>query len=414
MRSRLLPVLSIAAGLALLPAQANAQSSWPTVFDPAHVETMNLEIDSADWDTIRHDTTNEIEVAAQFAAGGDESPILVSVRRKSSRALPSEADPRKVGLKVDINEFVDGQSWRGLLKLSLENGSDTDPVSEGLAWNLHEMATGDGYYGANHHPGLASWVKVYVNGEYLGVYVSVEQRDKQFLRNRGIFSSTPANFSWLYEIDDINGFAFEVGGPAHSPTFDTLCYSPFVSTSGKKSAGCPTPNDATLATQLPTLIDMPAMLTQGAVDAFSSNGDALFSHGKNYFFADFAGGSKRMYFPWDLDAAITTRTSSIYGKDTRHGVQQTAFQSVILNHPVFRQQYNDIMLGLTDPSGPLSEATVHGFLDSVQPALADALAEDPYQPIDASQSIAELKQWLSARIAHVRAQVAANQPTPRG
>ena len=38
-----------------------------------------------------------------------ETTILVSVRRKSSRALPSEADPIKVGLKIDINEFVDGQ-----------------------------------------------------------------------------------------------------------------------------------------------------------------------------------------------------------------------------------------------------------------------------------------------------------------
>jgi hypothetical protein len=57
-----------------------------------------LAIDPADWDTIRFDTTNEIEVPAQFWADG-ESPILVSVRRKSSRALPSESNPLKIGLK---------------------------------------------------------------------------------------------------------------------------------------------------------------------------------------------------------------------------------------------------------------------------------------------------------------------------
>jgi hypothetical protein len=79
---------------------ANAQA-WPDVFNPFQILTLNLELAEQDWDTIRHDTTNEIEVPALFWADGEPS-ILVSVRRKSSRALPSEADPIKVGLKIDI------------------------------------------------------------------------------------------------------------------------------------------------------------------------------------------------------------------------------------------------------------------------------------------------------------------------
>src|SRR5687767_9049140 len=98
-------------------------ATWPDVFDPFTVRTFNVTLDQADWDTIRFDTTNEIEVPADFWAD-DEAPIRVSVRRKSSRALPSEADPRKIGLKIDINELVAGQQWRGLVKLSLENAGD--------------------------------------------------------------------------------------------------------------------------------------------------------------------------------------------------------------------------------------------------------------------------------------------------
>src|SRR5687768_14271981 len=115
--------LAIVAGILVeglfLVSPATAQA-WPTVFDPFVVHTLNLTIDPADWDTIRFDTTNEIEVPAQFWAD-DESPMLVSVRRKSSRALPSEANPVKIGLKIDINEFVGAQQWHGLVKLSLEN-----------------------------------------------------------------------------------------------------------------------------------------------------------------------------------------------------------------------------------------------------------------------------------------------------
>jgi spore coat protein CotH len=405
-RSRaLLAGLAALAASAVLTAPAQAQT-WPDVFDPYQLATLDLELNPQDWDTIRFDTTNEIEVPAAFGASGEE-PILVSVRRKSSRALPSEADPRKIGLKIDINEFVDGQEWHGLVKLSLENGADVDPIAEGLAWNMHELAGVDGFYGADYHPALASWAKVYVNGEYLGVYVNVEQRDRRMLENRRLFFRGQ---TWLYEIDDRNGYALEVGDP-DSPTYTQLCYPPF-----RTTLACKTPSDSVLATQLPELIDMQAMLTQGGVDSITGNQDALFSHGKNYFFADFSNGLKRRYYPWDLDAVFRGSDVNIYGWQKGKRLEQTPFQSVILNHPLFRSQYNAILLGLTDPaSGPLSETAVHGFLDAVEPVVSDALAADPYAGIaDVDELFAGLQTRASALINSVRAQAAANTPPPRG
>ena len=356
-------VVAVVALLVLLPTSASAElPAWPHIFDPGRLMTFDLELAANDWDTIRKDTTNEIEVPAWFSADG-EPAILVSVRRKSSRALPSEGNPQKVGLKVDINEFVDGQEWHGLTKLSLENG-DPDPIAEGLAWNVHELASVDGFYGAGYHPALASWVRVNVNGDYLGVYSNVEQRDRRLLESRGLYVRGQ---TWLYEIDDRTGFAFEVGGPEHSAAYDALCYAPFRS---KREATCPTPPDAVLETQLSALIEMQAMLTQGAIDALTANGDALFSHGKNYSFADFSPERdlKRRYYPWDLDAAFTGQDANIYGKRKGKTLEQTPFQSVILNHPTFRAMYNQIILGLTEPSGgfapegPLSETRLHAFL----------------------------------------------------
>jgi hypothetical protein len=398
---------------AIAPAPAQAQD-WPAPFDPTQVLTVELEMAPSDWDTIRHDTTNEIEVPAMFKATGDEEAILVSVRRKSSRALPSESDPIKIGIKVDINEYVD-QTWRKLTKLSLENGSDEDPVSEGFAWNLHELAWAGGYYGGSVHAGLAAWVRVYVNGDYLGVYVNAEERDKQFLKNRGLWFPDQ---TWIYEIDDIGGFELEEGDP-HSPTYNLLCFSPFNAVKNPKP--CATPSDSALATLLPGHIDMQSMLTQGAVDAVSSNGDALFTHGKNFRHVDFATdlGLKRLYFMWDLDGAITNTNAHIYGRQSKRQFQQTAYESVILNHPDFRAQYNSILLGMTEPgdattaAGPLSEANLHAFLNSVEPALTAPLAEDPYQPIDATTHFAGLREWVSDRIPVVRSLARANRPAPR-
>lgn len=413
MRLRLLFCLALVGIAGVAPAQAQAQD-WPAPFEPTQVLTLELEMDPADWDTIRHDTTNEIEVPAMFRATGDAGPILVSVRRKSSRALPSEADPIKVGMKVDINEFVD-QKWRKLTKLSLENGSDTDPVSEGLAWNLHELASTGGYYGGSRHAGLASWVRVYVNGDYLGVYVNAEERDKQFLKNRATWFDDQ---TWLYEIDDIGAFELEEGDP-HSPTYALLCFPPF--RSAKAPGTCATPDDASLAALLPAQIDMQSMLTEGAVDAFSSNGDALFTHGKNFRHVDFASelGLERLYFMWDLDGAITNTNAHIYGRPSKRRFEQSDYERVILNHPDFRLQYNAILLGLTAPGdastapGPLSELRLHAFLDAVEPALAAPLAQDPFQPITAASHFAGLRDWVSDRVAVVRRLAVANQPAPR-
>src|SRR5688572_13985047 len=303
--------------LVAMAAPVSAQS-WPRVFDPLVVRTFNLELEPADWDVIRFDTTNEIEVPAMFWAD-DEAPILVSVRRKSSRALPSEQDPIKIGLKIDINEFVSSQQWRGLVKLSLENAGDVLALREGMAWQLHQLAADAGYYGPEAYPALANWVRVNINGVFVGVYSNVEQRDTQYLRNRGVRVS---GATWLYEIDDIDSWALESGDP-HSPTFLALCYSPFAPAGKGKngSAACPTPSDAVLEAELDARIELDAMLAEGAIDAFVDNSDALFSHGKNFFFADFDhGGLKRRYIPWDLDTAFRGVSAGIYGKTARKGV----------------------------------------------------------------------------------------------
>jgi hypothetical protein len=418
---RYLTIVLITLGL-IVPVPAIAQT-WVDVFNPFEVIALHLEMEQTDWDTIRHDTTNEIEVPALFWADGEEdSKLLVSVRRKSSRALPSEVNPIKVGLKVDINEFVSGQRWRSLTKLSLENGADTDPISEGLAWNLHEMATGSGFYPSDYHAGLAAWTRLFVNGQHIGLYINVEERDSQFLRNRGLPRGTTAEGmrrSWLYEIDDLGPGSFELedGDLPHSPTWTALCYAPFT-VGNKKRPPCPTPDDATLAADLPGLIDMSIMLTQGAVDAFASNGDALFSHGKNFRHIDFNTSlfpdRKRLYLMWDLDAAITDVETNIYSQKE---FSQTAYERVILSHPTFRQEFNAIMTGLLDPAGPLSETALHNFLHGVEAAVTPALMADPYAGFGSAEAAATLfsglRAWVSQRIVNVQGQVQANEPPPR-
>jgi hypothetical protein len=282
-----------------------------------------------------------------------------------------------------------------------------------MAWNLHELASVDGFYGANYHPALASWVRVYLNGDYIGVYVNAEQRNKQFLRNRFVTSSG----KWLYEVDEANIWELEAGDP-HSPTWNALCFAPFnqsVYSGRKASGGCQMPNDEQFEALLNQYIDMNAMLTQAAVDAFMDNNDALFSHSKNYSFVDFNDGSKRRYFPWDLDAVFRNTAAGIYGSiSAKNKLVQHPYELAVLNHPTFRVQYNRMMLALfVDPAGPLAEAKLHAFLDAAKAVVQPALDADPYVGVYRTGEFDRLKSWISSRIPNVQAQVIANKPAPR-
>jgi hypothetical protein len=364
---------------------------WPEIFDPLVLRTIHLQMSDADWQTIQNDESLSIWVPTLLWLEG-EAPILVAIRRKSAEPLVNAPGFRKVSYRLDINELVSGQNWHGLRAVSLDNGDDDNVVSEGLAWHLHRQASGPEGYG--YDAGRAAWVRLVINGVDTGVYVNAEQRDKRFLENRGLWDKAG---TWLYEVEDIQGFEMDEGGPGDSPTFTTLCYAPFAA-----PAQCPTPDAAWLAANLPALVDMQGLLAMAAVDAFAGNTDAIFSHAKNFYFVDYLSGAPRLHLPWDLDSALGKRMtrSDVYAPES-------AYSDILLSVPQFRAQYTKILKDLM--CGPFQETALHAFLDALEPVIADAVAADPNNQIGGSVSgyFDGRKQWFSERLQAVKAQVGA-------
>jgi len=389
---------------------------WPDIYEPNLLLTFNIGMNPADWNDVVADETFELEKPAWFWADGEEnSKLFVSVRRKSGDPLGSAlgGDTVKISLKVDINEYIE-QQWHGLIKLSLENGDDNNVLTEGIACNLHQMASGPEGYG--YDAWRANWVKLYVNGHYYGVYVNAEQLDRKFLENRGLYIW---HETWLYQYRGEYNFTMEVGDELNprSPTVNELCCLPFAyvnpSSPLHPDGGlCPVPGEQNLVEQLNQLIDMKGMLAMAAVNAFVANPDSLFSHQRNSHFLDFNTENpgetrKRMYFPWDLDAAFQSKAFDIYG-----GESPTEYQQLILTNPVFRAQYDRIMCDLL--AGPFAEANLTAFVDSVEPVLVQAVADDPYNKLGTNsiEGVAaefdSIRNWLIARVADVAAQVQCN------
>ena len=375
--------------LLLAPSIARAQIGWPEVFDPFQVTTIYLQIDPTDWNIVRSDTSLTIKKNATLWAD-TETPIAVTVKRKSDPAFPSEATPDKVSLKIDINALVPGQEWRGLKKLSLENSSG---AAEGFAWALNQMASEAGFYPTP--AGLACWVRLVVNGSYVGLYLSAEERDTQFLKNRGMWRE---GATWLYKVD---GSTFIEAGtaPPASPTFDHLCFVPFISGpggGGGGGGGCPQPD---FDVDLPQWIDMDAFLTLAAVQAYATNGDALYSHsGKNSFAIDFLPENqrRRIYLPWDLDTGFGKVNTDIFSV---RNDGPSEYEAEILAHPWWGQHYRYLMKDLLD--GPLASARVTAFLDRLAIVLDPLFAEDP----NSSSDIAGLGDFVVAREANIRTQL---------
>lgn len=79
-------------------------------------------------------------------------------------------------LKIDFNRYVDDQQYDGITKLNLQNADvDLTVQREAVVYDMFRKA---GVKGPR-----TAFAKVYFNDTYHGIYIMVEQVDKNFLRN---------------------------------------------------------------------------------------------------------------------------------------------------------------------------------------------------------------------------------------
>lgn len=477
---KLFVVLAVATAMAWSVGTAKAEEpgldtglDWPNFYDPEAIRDLNVKIKQQDWDLIRADDTYDIEVPALFWLGaeGEENAVLVSIRRKSATPIGT-----KVSFKIDINEYEDEDprargTWHGLKKLSLENGDDRDVVAEAMAWYLHRLASNSSadafpsgsipcnsescadvpaIYPDGHLPGLANWATLTthvvcvldsdpgtckdqhrfafdgtVSVEPQGVYVNVEQPDKQFLKNRGIWVSDE---TWLYKQDDptlmpevkeapeLIGCSTDPDGYCISPASEELQCAPFLPQPDKGRKGKLKPCEHGV---VDTWVNMPILLATGAVNAFSSNPDELLNHEKNFLFVDYAPNvdGERLYFPWDLDSAFSNgrNQGNVYGEvRKRRGTEelrQTLYQSLLLqdyDEPAAKwcTTYNDSLTAMTNAD--FVNAAI-SYLNLMEEKLTPLVEDDMNSKIgDAEAHFSAVRTWLTDRADNVQSQISAN------
>ena len=112
------------------------------------------------------------DTAVRTSALTASSVAQVGVRKKG---LIGSVVSTRPSLKVKFDEYVDGQTFAGLDGLTLNNNNqDQRLLQKFLAYDL--------YTRAGVPAPQASFARVRVNGEDLGVYTRVETIDEAFLR----------------------------------------------------------------------------------------------------------------------------------------------------------------------------------------------------------------------------------------
>lgn len=386
--------VSVVLAVALWTGAPAAAQDCGNLYDENQVLDLYVTMDPLDWEALINSCPAGFCGArphfywSAMLRCEDGPEIQVGIRRKTGTAEPSEANPQKPALKIDINEFVPGQTFYGKIKLNLENGGGSSGgsgngagvvIEEGMSWLLYRDT------------GLVSsdiaWVNVWVNGDYKGIYANIEQVDKVYLSDHGI---------------DNGGFLFK--GPNNDQRTRENEANPFEFTWYPFDHGFskPDPQPPDWQDQTRWRVDVDQLLTAAAVANFISNPDSLVWKNNNYWYYDWTvfpdGQRPRLYLPWDLDTVFHDAYADLLGGRLNQNAHIA--KGLVRDEPSFQAEYYQIYSALV--SGPLSLASTLARVNAMESVIGPHVDADPYQTGgSAASQFQSLRDFLTVRTAFV-------------
>ena len=392
----------------MVVAQANglrAQSA-PDLFAAPELQRMDLYVHSSDWSRLKEDYLSNTYYPADIGWNGTTvRNVGIRSRGKASR------NPNKPGLKLDFNHYADGQTFLGLKSLVLDNfGQDPSGIREtSFMWFLSRMSL----------PAPREvHIRLYVNGEYAGLYAAVESVDKTMMTRVFGGGDGSSNVGYLYEFSKVFEWGFTYLGPdldayrsffparTHENSSDETLYRPLetlVRLINEKPA-------EELAQSVGPLLDLEGLVRYVALQNFLSEIDGFTGRwgANNFYLYRPASGTQHVLIPWDDDLSFI---------DTDYGV--TSYQDTnllvrkLMEIPEYRALYittlQQAMLAANDgfPQQPIGalEREIRRQIDLVDAAMLS----DPVRPWTTSEYEAArdyMKQFSARRIRYVECAVA--------
>lgn len=161
------------------------------IFDSRSVPRFDLELSQEAWDALAREPEKYVRANLRYR-GTLIRDVGLRIKGEGSRRTLAE----KPAFKIKFDEFVSGQSFHGLKRLTLNNMiEDRSFIAERLSYHFFRLA--------NLPAPRCNSALVYVNGAPFGVYTNVESEDKAFLRRW--FTSDRGNLYEEGQVDFVPG-----------------------------------------------------------------------------------------------------------------------------------------------------------------------------------------------------------------
>lgn len=397
--------LSLLTGLFL----SGSVLSQPTFPDNGqlYVDTVVPRIDiTIDPDTLKwiyDNVTSDKEFHAIFVFDNGTvrdtvNPVGFRLRGNTSR------DSKKKSFKISFNTFTPGGKYYGVEKINL-NGDHNDPtvMRSKVMWDILRKW--------NIPAPRSNHVRVYINGNYYGLYVNVEQVDEEFAMSR--FGNKDGNlYKCLYPAD----LAYHGTNPDSYKIWsgDRLVYelqtneeeNDYSDLAGFIGILHDSPDDK-LTCDLDKVFNTYDYLKIMAADIFCGNWDGYIYNKNNFYLYHNTRTGKFEYIPYDVDNTfgidwfgIDWATRNIYGWQPG-GTEQRPLYDRLVNHPEFRKQftwYAEQLIASTLDIDSLVQA-----IEQRKAMIAPYVADDPYYPLDYGYDIHDFTQSYTTAIGgHVK------------
>jgi len=150
------------------------------LFDHSKVHAIDIEMAEEDWNDLLENALDKTKYHCDITIDGELiKNVSCSTKGNSSLVMAKEKfNNGRYSLKIDFDKYEDGQKYHELKKINLTNGfSDTTYLKDYLCYTMFNRAGVDGPLCS------FSWVKV--NGKDHGLFLTVEECDKSFLKRTG-------------------------------------------------------------------------------------------------------------------------------------------------------------------------------------------------------------------------------------
>ncbi len=399
------------------------QTYYLTLSDDAYATLMDFSTLLVDEFTVNRE--RYVEAALQV---GDEELPAIGVRLKGNYSIwgcvdratgqrVERVEPlfgdidvcQRFSLKLDFDRYDDSGRLDGLKKLNLHAmAADPSKLRERLAYSL--------FRDMDILAPRAVHARVYINGEYHGLFAAVEQVDGRFTANRFPTDGDGNLYKQLWPDPDISVADAEDALKTNDEPgmADVSAFLAF-----KAAVGSATEDD--FATAMEPFLDLDYLARYIVVDRAIANYDGIMAfyygagwgpNNQNYYWYD-AGSGRFQLIPWDFDKAFWYPEPNFWSENAANGKNivpnwnvvtsscdgyESGFDSQIVNDgvtydipyrlrqidcdPFLRLLRNEIYerqaaIAAEFIDGPFSTTNVSAKVEAWRMQLAAAIEEDP-------------------------------------